>query len=429
MRNRRLRVDPYVIGRSDYVESLNMWLEDGSNDVGVAVIHGMGGIGKTTIAKIAYNQNFSKFQASSFLSDIRETSKQANGFVHLQRNLLSDILQKRKMEKIYSVDEGMVKIKRVVRCKRVLIVLDDVENSEQFNAVLGMRDWFHPGSKIIITTRHQHLLKAHEVCVRLKVEGLLVHQSLKLFSWHAFGQPHPQEDYMEHSRHLVKCCGGVPLALQVLGSSLFGKTANVWENVVRKLKENAVPTLDVITEGKFQKILCISFDSLQDHDKCLFLHIACFFIGKDKDLATTTLDECDFATEVGLQHLVDRCLVEINARNKLTMHQLLENMGKAIICDESPEDPGKRTTLRHKKEASDVLRNLTGTRSIKGLMLHCPSTFETKAFTKMLNLELLLLDNVKLSGSYEDFPKKLIWLSWRGFSLKSIPANFCMENL
>ena len=70
--NRRLRVDPYVIGRGYYVESLNMWLEDGSNDVGVAVIHIMGGIGKTTISKIAYNQNFNKFQASSFLSDIQK---------------------------------------------------------------------------------------------------------------------------------------------------------------------------------------------------------------------------------------------------------------------------------------------------------------------------------------------------------------------
>ncbi|CAN6679009.1 unnamed protein product [Malus baccata var. baccata] len=233
MTNRRLRVDPYVIGRGYHVESLNMWLEDGSNDVGVAVIHGMGGIGKTTIAKIVYNQNFYKFQASSFLSDIRETSRQANGFVHLRRNLLSDI-QKRKMNKIYNHDEGIVKIKRVVRCKRVLIVLDDVDNSEQFNAILGMRDWFHPGSKIIITTRLEHL-------------------------------------------------------------------------------------------------------------------------------------------------------------------------------------------------------------TIKGLMLNFPSTksspilnevgFETKAFTEMLNLELLLLDTVKLSGSYEDFPKNLIWLSWRGFSLKSIPANFCLENL
>ncbi|XP_068345683.1 disease resistance protein RPV1-like [Pyrus communis] len=428
MTNRRLRIDPYVIGRGYYVKSLNMWLEDGSNDVGVAVIHGMGGIGKTTIAKIAYNQNFSKFQASSFLSDIRETSKQANGFVHLQRNLLSDI-QKRKMEKIYSLDEGIAKIKRVVCCKRVLIVLDDVENSEQFNAILGMQDWFHPGSKIIITTRHEHLLKAHEV-VRFKVEGLLEYESLKLFSWHAFGQPHPQEGYMELSRPILEHCGGVPLALQVLGSSLYGKAIDFWKN--------ALHNLDVISEGKIQKILGISFDSLQDHEKRLFLHIACFFVGKDKDFTTTILDECDFSTEVGLQHLVDRCLVEINVHNKLMMHQLLQDMGRAIIREQSPEDPGRRTRLWH-KDAFNVLRKLTGTRTIKGLMLSFPSTesspvlnevgFETKAFTEMLNLELLLLDNVKLSGSYEDFPKNLIWLSWRGFSLKSIPANFCLENL
>ncbi|XP_028949599.1 disease resistance protein RPV1-like [Malus domestica] len=427
MWNRRLRVDPYVIGRDYYVESLNTWLEDGSNDVGVAVIHGMGGIGKTTIAKIAYNQNFSKFQASSFLSDIRETSKQANGFVHLQRNLLSDI-QKRKVNNIYSHDEGIVKIKRAVRCKRVLIVLDDVENLEQFNVILGMRDWLHPGSKIIITTRHEHLLRA-EVCVRFKVEGLPEHQSLKLFSWHAFGQTHPQEGYMELSRPVVEHCGGVPLALQVLGSSLFGKTVDVWKN--------AFHNLDVITEGKIQKILGISFHSLQDHDKRLFLHIACFFVGKDKDFTTTILDECDFATEVGLQHLVDRYLVEINVHNKLIVHQLLQDMGRAIIHEESSEDPGKRTRLWH-KDAFNVLTKLTGTRTIKGFMLHFLPTdsspvnevgFETKAFTEMLNLELLLLDNVKLSGSYEDFPKKLIWLSWRGLSLKSIPANFCLENL
>ncbi|XP_048439067.1 TMV resistance protein N-like [Pyrus x bretschneideri] len=227
MTNRRLRVDPYVIGRGYYVESLNMWLEDGSNDVGVTVIHGMGGICKTTIAKIAYNQNLYKFQASSFFSDIRETSRQANGFVHLQRNLLSDI-QKRKMNKIYSLDDGIKKIEWALRCKRVLIVLVDVENSKHFNAILGMRDWFHPGSKIIITTRHEHLLKAHEV-VRFKVEGLHEYESLKLFSWHAFGQPHPQEGYMELSRPIVEHCGGVPLVLQVLGSSLYGKTIDVWK--------------------------------------------------------------------------------------------------------------------------------------------------------------------------------------------------------
>ncbi|CAL8130203.1 unnamed protein product [Prunus armeniaca] len=475
--NRRLRVDPYVVGIDNRVEGLNMWLEDGSSDVGVAVVYGMGGIGKTTIAKTAYNQNFYKFQGSSFLADIRATSKLPNGLVHLQRNLLSD-LQKEKAEKIYSLDEGITKIKRAIRCKRVLIALDDVDNLEQFNAILGMREWLHPGSKIIITTRHEHLLKAHENCAMFKVEGLLENESLELFSWHAFRQPHPGEGYMDLSRPVVQHCGGVPLALQVLGSSLFGKAADVWKN--------ALQNLDVITEGKIQKILRISFDSLQDHDKRLFLHIACFFIGKDKDFSTTILDECEFATNIGIQNLVDRCLLIIDGfKKKLTMHQLLQDMGRGIIREESPEDPGKRTRVWN-KDASNVLRKLTGTETIKGLMLNIPmlikdesskitssgsnrkrfhvedydgnrsssrrrlgffswqsisfsSTnsfpvsngigFKTEAFRRMHNLELLLLDNVKISGGYEDFPKNLIWLSWRGFALKSIPTNFYLENL
>ncbi|XP_020415536.1 TMV resistance protein N-like [Prunus persica] len=294
--NRRLRVDPYVVGIDYRVKGLNMWLEDGSSDVGVAVVYGMGGIGKTTIAKTAYNQNFYKFQGSSFLADIRATSKLPNGLVHFQKNLLSD-LQKGKAKKIYSLDEGITKIKQATRCKRVLIALDDVDNLEQFNAILGMREWLHPGSKIIITTRHEHLLKAHENCAMFKVKGLNENESLELFSWHAFRQPHPGAGYMDLSRPVVQHCGGVPLALQVLGSSLFGKAADVWKN--------ALQNLDVITEGKVQKILRISFDSLQDHDKRLFLHIACYFIGKQKDFSTTVLDECGFATNIGIQNLVD----------------------------------------------------------------------------------------------------------------------------
>ncbi|BFG31113.1 hypothetical protein CerSpe_173870 [Prunus speciosa] len=473
--NKSLRVDPYVVGIDYRVKGLNMWLEDGSSDVGVAVVYGMGGIGKTTIAKIAYNQNFNKFQGSSFLADIRATSKLPNGLVHLQRNLLSD-LQEGKAKKIYSLDEGITKIKRAICCKRVLIALDDVDNLEQFNAILGMREWLHPGSKIIITTRHEHLLQAHENCAIFKVEGLHEDESLELFSWHAFRQPHPGEGYMDLSRPVVQHCGGVPLALQVLGSSLFGKAADVWKN--------ALQNLDVITEGKIQKILRISFDSLQDQDKRLFLHIACFFVGKDKDFSTIVLDECEFATNIGIQNLVDRCLLIIHGY-KLTMHQLLQDMGRGIILEESPEDPGKRTRVWN-KDASNVLRKLTGTETIRGLMLNIPmlikdesskiissgnnrkrfhvedydrncsssrrqlgffswqsisssSTnsfpvsneigFKTEAFRRMHNLELLVLDNVKISGGYEDFPKNLIWLSWRGFALKSIPTNFYLENL
>ncbi|XP_028961282.2 disease resistance-like protein DSC1 [Malus domestica] len=55
--------------------------------------------------------------------------------------------------------------------------------------------------------------------------------------------------------------------------------------------------------------------------------------------------------------------------------------------------------------------------------------FKTEAFTGMNNLQLLLLNNVQINGDFEDFPKNLTWLSWRGFPLKSIPANFFLEYL
>ncbi|BFG31111.1 hypothetical protein CerSpe_173850 [Prunus speciosa] len=408
--NRRVRVDPYVVGIDYRVKGLNMWLEDGSSDVGVAVVNGMGGIGKTTIAKTAYNQNFNKFQGSSFLADIRATSKLPNGLVHLQRNLLAD-LQTGKAKKIYSLDGGITKIKRAIRCKRVLIALDDVDNLEQFNAILGMREGLHPGSKIIITTRHEHLLKAHENCAIFKVEGLHEYESLELFSWHAFGQPHPGEGYVDLSRPVVQHCRGVPLALKVLGSSLFGKAPDVWKN--------ALQNLDVITEGKIQKILRISFDSLQDHDKRLFLHIACFFIGKDKDFSTTVLDECEFATNIGIQNLVDRCLLIIDVFNKkLTMHQLLQDMGRGIICEESPEDPGKRTRVWN-KDASNVLRKLTGTKTIKGLMLNIPLLIKesSKIISSGSNKKRFHVEDY--DGNCSSSRRRLGFFSWQSISSSS----------
>ncbi|XP_068303771.1 disease resistance protein RPV1-like [Pyrus communis] len=464
-----LDVAPFSIGMDYRVQRLNMWLQDRSNDVGLAVICGMGGIGKSTIAKAAYNRNFDRFQGGSFLADIRESSEQPSGFVGLQRKLLSDI-QKGKAKKVYNMDEGTIRIKQAVGYKKVLIVLDDVSNRDQLNAILGMREWLHPGSKIIITTRHEHLLNAHDVFEKFMVPQLNEYESLELFSWHAFRQSHPEEGYMELSRHVVQHCGGLPLALQVLGSSLSGKSVEVWQSALQKL--------DVIPNDKIQKVLRISFDSLQDdHDKNLFLHIASFFTGKKMDYTSTVLDGLEFCTRIGIENLVDRCLVKIQWPNRLAMHQLVRNMAMEIIREESPDDPGKRSRVLQ-KDASNILRKLSGTEKIKGLMLNLASKgsfvgchkkrcndedydgncsrrrrlsffawkpisfsstnsasasnetdFEAEAFRRMHNLELLMLNNVNVRGSYEEFPKSLICLSWRGFHLKSVPENFYLENL
>ncbi|XP_057502966.1 disease resistance protein RUN1-like isoform X2 [Actinidia eriantha] len=421
-----------MVGLEYRAKDINSWLRNTSADVGIAVICGMGGIGKTTIAKDIYNSNYERFEGSSFLASIREISERPDGLICLQRQLLSDIL-KGKEEHINSVDEGIVKIKDYIGCKRVLVVLDDVNSRDLFDKTIGMRHWFHPGSKIILTTRNKHLLKAHEVCRIFEVEKLRDWDSLALFSWHAFKQDHPVEGYVEQSKEVARHCGGLPLALEILGSSLSDKHLDIWESALQKLA--AIP------DSQIMRKLRISYDSLQDdHTKRLFLYIACLFFGADKDFTIKILDGCKFHTTVGIDNLIDRCLLTINGCNKLMIHQLLRDMAREIVCQESPMVPGKRSLLWDHENSLYVLTEKTGTETVEALCLkmHLLNNsirnsiqieLKTEAFARMQNLRLLQLSDVKIKGGFKDFPKRLTWLSWHGFSLKSIPSDFPTENL
>jgi hypothetical protein len=55
---------------------------------------------------------------------------------------------------------------------------------------------------------------------------------LQLFSWHAFRTIHPPDDYAELSNDVLKCAGGLPLALEVLSASLFGKDKYIWRDIL-----------------------------------------------------------------------------------------------------------------------------------------------------------------------------------------------------
>jgi replication-associated recombination protein RarA len=97
-------------------------LRDGTHGAAIAILYGIGGVGKTAIAETVYNQNFHKFKGRS-----------------LQRQLLSDILNKT-ADETHDVDEGIIKIKDALCCRRTLIVLDDVDKWYQFNAIVGMQN-------------------------------------------------------------------------------------------------------------------------------------------------------------------------------------------------------------------------------------------------------------------------------------------------
>ncbi|PKI31461.1 hypothetical protein CRG98_048148, partial [Punica granatum] len=95
-----LNVNDLLVGIDDHVEAVKKLLELGKEGVQIVGIWGMGGIGKTTLAKVVYNQLLKKFESSGFLNDIRETSSQQHkGLPYLQSKLLSDILNHARIAK------------------------------------------------------------------------------------------------------------------------------------------------------------------------------------------------------------------------------------------------------------------------------------------------------------------------------------------
>ncbi|GLT72786.1 hypothetical protein SLA2020_446900 [Shorea laevis] len=125
----------------------------------MVVIYGIGGIGKTTIAKAVYNSIADQFQGSYFLENVRETSKQLNGLVRLLEGLLSNILGDLK---VGSFDELINLIHQSLSSKRVLLVLDDVDQFFHIDDLGGELCSLGFESRIIITIRDTRLLAEYD---------------------------------------------------------------------------------------------------------------------------------------------------------------------------------------------------------------------------------------------------------------------------
>ncbi|XP_070663017.1 disease resistance-like protein DSC1 isoform X2 [Malus domestica] len=421
LKSNYLDVARHPVGIDSRVQEISNYLDVvGSNDVRVIGIWGMGGLGKTTVAKAVFNKHHGSFDGASFLPNVRKEKK----LVHSQNKLLSDILGSGNM-KVSSDDEGTKEIKRRLGNKRVLVIVDDVDSHVQLNALGISGNSFGRGSRIIITTRDQHLLRMFNVDAICPVQGLNDEEALELLSWYAFGKSYPNEEYVELSRKALGDCGGVALALQVLGSYLCTRSKNEWETELDKWKRHR--------PREIHRRLKISYDGLNDRLKDVFLDIGCFFIGMNENYVETILDDRGLYPVGGIRELQDKCLVTVDTKGDLMMHNLIRDMAREIVYAQSPDHPGKRSRLWHHADVKDVLGEKSGTEDVEGLALDMQESdecsFSTEAFRKMQSLRLLKLNNIKLTGSYQNLSKELRWLCWHGFPLEVIPEDFDQPNL
>jgi len=288
---------------------VELWVQDmiqlldtkQSNNVLPLGMWDMGGIGKTTITKAIYNKIGHNFKGRSFLANIREIWEQNVGQVSLQEQILFDIC-KETTTKIQSIEEGQVILKDRLCHKKVLLVLDDVSTLDQLNALCGSREWFGSGSRIIITTRNMNILRGNRVHQIYTMKEMGESESIELFSWHTFKEARLKEDFAEMSINVVKNSGGLPLALEDLGSYFFDRGNAEWKSVLDKLKR--------IPNDQVQNKLKISYDALNDdNEKEIFLDVACFFIGMVRNDVIDLLNGCELYADIGINVLVERNLV------------------------------------------------------------------------------------------------------------------------
>ncbi|GKB35742.1 NB-ARC domains-containing protein [Tanacetum coccineum] len=198
-----------------------------------------------------------------FFEDVRKQQD----LTRVQMQLIDNIMKTRAL-KISSVGQGIMVIKKMMSSKPILLILDDVDDPEQLEALAGSASvGFDPED-----------------------------QSLEPFCSYAFKEKASSREFEEVSQEVVKYVQGHPLALKVLGRFLYDKTVGQWVSELDKLK--------VYPNEEIQRVLRLSYDGLNLQQQNILLDIACLFIGENSDFVASVLDGCNFFADTNMQVLV-----------------------------------------------------------------------------------------------------------------------------
>ncbi|XP_017425399.1 disease resistance protein RUN1 isoform X3 [Vigna angularis] len=412
-----------LIGIQPRVQALEdkLRLSSKSDDVRVLGIWGMNGIGKTTHAAVLYDKISHMFDASCFIEDVNKLYRDG-GHTAVQKQIIHQTFRE-------NIDmSNPIEISGIVENRlhsiKVLIVLDNVDELEQLENLAIKPRLLLKGSRMVITTTDEHILKVYEGDVlRHKLPLLNDADARELFCRNAFKCEDQSSNCAALIPEVLKYAQCLPLAIKVLGSFLCTRDADDWRDVLNRLENSP--------DDRIMNVLQLSVDGLQREEKQIFLHIACFFKGERVDYVKRILKCCGLHPDIGISRLTEKSLITISDE-EIHMHELLQELGKKMVRDQSPEEPGSWSRIWLHKDFLHALTAETGTEKVKAIVLNKKEEMSeciVDGLSRMKELTLLILYHTRVSGRLEVLSDRLQYLLWHDYPFASLPPYFTAFNL
>ncbi|XP_021768539.1 putative disease resistance protein RGA1 [Chenopodium quinoa] len=281
-----------VIGRDDdKTVILDMLLASSSTDgeheqrdkmLPVITIVGMGGMGKTTLAKFIFNDleveecfEMRLWVCVSDVFDIKDITEK------ILKSATNKEIPKLEMEQLQG------QLRKEISDKKYLLVLDDMwnENREKWLELRDLLKVGRKGSKIVVTTRSSEVAKIMGTFFPYELQGLSEERSWELFKKMAFNEEAQQNPCLvEVGKEIVKKCGKLPLAIRTVGSLLYGKEERKWLSI----KETSLAKIPE-SQSDIMSILRLSYHHLWSPLKNCFAY--CSLFPKDTELDKELLKE------------------------------------------------------------------------------------------------------------------------------------------
>ncbi|KAK4575634.1 hypothetical protein RGQ29_026553 [Quercus rubra] len=414
------------------------WLVGGSPNRTVVSVVGMGGLGKTTLAKKVYDNQMVKghFDCHAWIS-----VSQSYKIEDLLRNIIKQFYEGRKeppLSRIDAMDEQLLanKLRDYLQQKRYVVVFDDVWKIAFWDSIKNSLLDNHIGGRIMITTRNSEVAnyckKSSHVRV-YKLQPLPWDKAWELFCKRAF-----QFDFegqcpkflVELSHDIVEKCGGLPLAIVAISGLLSTKEKNMfeWKNLLDSLGSEfgRNPHLSSVN-----KILSLSFEDLPYNLKSCFLYLGMY--PEDYSINCVRLIRQwiaeGFVKEI--EELIHRSLVqvsEVKLDGKIVLQKIKDLSFCHVLLKQESSFEGLIQRMSVNKVSYNVLKGFKD-KKIHSLLLfnldELPKSFMSHFFLDFKFLKVMDFEEASLDHIPKDVGSlfHLRYLSLRNTQVKKLPKS------